>query len=94
MKLIWVAVGIVIVIMAIGGYFSLMSGLSELTPIMSEFSSALGKVVGGIVLIVSGIALAGILVHYRILRYKNKKAKNREKEQKQARAHLLVQDEG
>jgi len=43
----------------------------------------LGKVVGGIVLIVSGIALAGILVHYHILRYKNKKVKNQEKEQKQ-----------
>ena len=81
MKLIWIAIGVIIVIMAVGGYFSTISGFTELGPIMSEFSSALGKVVGGIVLIVSAIALTGILIHYRILRYKNKKTKNQEEKQ-------------
>ncbi|WP_455364230.1 hypothetical protein [[Eubacterium] cellulosolvens] len=82
MKLIWVVIGVIIVIMVVGGYFSTISGFTELGPIMSEFSSALGKVVGGVVLIVSAIALAGVLIHYHILRYKKKKRENQEEKQK------------
>ena len=73
MKLIWVVVGLIIIILVIGGYFSLISGLHELGPMIEQFSAAFGKVIGGIVMIITGVSLTGILVHYYILKRKAKK---------------------
>jgi uncharacterized membrane protein len=73
LKLIWIVVGLTIIILVIGGYFSLISGLHELGPMIEQFSAAFGKVIGGIVMIITGVSLTGILVHYYILKRRNKK---------------------
>jgi uncharacterized membrane protein len=73
LKLIWVVVGLIIVILVIGGYFSVISGLHELGPMIEQFSAAFGKFIGGIVMIITGVSLTGILVHYYILKRRNRK---------------------
>lgn len=73
MKLMWIAVGAVVVILIFGGYLSLRSGLTDLGPVITQFSSAFGKVIGGLVMIISGFSLTGILVHYHILKRDKKK---------------------
>ena len=73
MKLMWIAVGAVVVILIFGGYLSLRSGLTDLGPVITQFSSAFGKVIGGLVMIISGFSLTGILVHYHILKSDKKK---------------------
>jgi len=79
MKLMWIVVGAVVVILIFGGYLSLRSGLTDLGPVITQFSSAFGKVIGGLVMIISGFSLTGILVHYHILkRDKKKKSKTNE----------------
>jgi hypothetical protein len=73
MKLMWIVVGAVVVILIFGGYLSLRSGLTDLGPVITQFSSAFGKVIGGLVMIISGFSLTGILVHYHILKRDKKK---------------------
>jgi hypothetical protein len=72
-KLVWVAVATTVIVMIVGGYISAASGLRELGPVLAQFSSAFGKVIGGITLMVSGVALVGTLVHYLFLTRKKKK---------------------
>lgn len=67
MKVVWVAVAAAVVVMVVGGYISTISGLNELGPVLVQFSSAFGKVIGGITLMVSGVALVGTVVHYYFL---------------------------
>ncbi len=73
MRTIWIVVGLIAAILLIGGYFSIISGLTELGPVIEQFSAAFGKVVGGIVMILSGISLVGMLTHYYILKRGRKK---------------------
>ncbi len=73
MKLMWVVVGSIVAILIFGGYLSISSGLTDIGPIIEQFSSAFGKVIGGIVMIISGISLTGILLHYYILKQDKKK---------------------
>jgi hypothetical protein len=68
LKLIWIAVGSIIIILILGGYLSLISGLTDLGPILTHFSTSFGKVIGGLVMIVSGVSLTGMLLHYYILK--------------------------
>jgi type II secretory pathway component PulF len=67
MKVVWVAVAAAVVVMVVGAYISTISGLNELGPVLVQFSSAFGKVIGGITLMVSGVALVGTVVHYYFL---------------------------
>lgn len=73
MKLMWIVVGAVVVILIFGGYLSLRSGLTDLGPVITQFSSAFGKFIGGLVMIISGLSLTGILIHYQILKRSKKK---------------------
>jgi hypothetical protein len=72
MKVVWVAVAAAVVVMVVGGYISTISGLNELGPVLVQFSSAFGKVIGGITPMVSGVALVGTVVHYYFLTRKRK----------------------
>lgn len=65
---IWIVIGLFIVILIASGYLSLISGLTDLGPVIGQFSAAFGKVIGGIIMIISGVSLIGILVHYHILK--------------------------
>ena len=71
----WIVVGAFVVILIFGGYLSLRSGLTDLGPVITQFSSAFGKFIGGLVMIISGLSLTGILIHYQILK-RNKKKKS------------------
>jgi hypothetical protein len=73
MKLMWIVVGAVVVILVFGGYLSIKSGLTDLGPVITQFSSAFGKVIGGTIMIISGFSLTGMLIHYHILKRGKKK---------------------
>jgi len=75
LKLVWIAVAATVIVMIVGGYLSAISGLNELGPVLVQFSSAFGKVIGGITLMVSGVALVGALVHYYLLRRRDRKTR-------------------
>jgi hypothetical protein len=73
MKLMWITVSAVVVILIFGGYLSIRSGLTDLGPVITQFSSAFGKVIGGLIMIISGFSLTGMLIHYHILKRGKKK---------------------
>ena len=73
MRIIWVVVGSIVVILVIGGYLSIIRGLTELGPVIEQFSAAFGQVIGGIVMMISGVSLTGILTHYYVLKRGRKK---------------------
>ncbi len=70
--IIYVVIAILVILLILSGYLAFISGLTDLGPIIEQFSAAFGKLIGGLIMMISGIALVGMLLHYYILRRRTK----------------------
>jgi hypothetical protein len=70
--IIYVVIAILVILLILSGYLAFISGLTDLGPVIEQFSTAFGKLIGGLIMMVSGVTLVGILLHYYILRRRSK----------------------
>jgi len=66
--IIYVVIAISVILLILSGYLAFISGLTDLGPVIEQFSTAFGKLIGGLIMMISGVTLVGMLLHYYILR--------------------------
>jgi len=66
--IIYIVITVLIILLILSGYLAFISSLTELGPVIESFSAAFGKLIGGLIMMISGFSLIGILIHYYILK--------------------------
>jgi TRAP-type mannitol/chloroaromatic compound transport system permease small subunit len=66
--IIYIVIVISVTLLILSGYLSFVSSLNEIGPVIEQFSAAFGKLIGGLIMMISGFSLIGILIHYYILK--------------------------
>lgn len=70
--IIYIVISTLVILIILSGYLAFISGLTELGPVIEQFSAAFGKLIGGLIMMISGFSLIGILIHYYILKKRSK----------------------
>jgi hypothetical protein len=70
--IIYVVIAILVILLIVSGYLAFISGLTDLGPVIEQFSTAFGKLIGGLIMMISGVSLVGMLLHYYILKKRSK----------------------
>jgi hypothetical protein len=71
-QIIYIVIAIFVTLLILSGYLAFVSSLTELSPVIEKFSAAFGKLIGGLIMMITGFSLIGILIHYFILKRRSK----------------------
>jgi len=70
--IIYVVIATLVILIIVSGHLAFISGLTDLGPVIEQFSTAFGKLIGGLIMMISGVSLIGMLLHYYILKKRSK----------------------